>query len=120
MPNVIERAFNASSINRPYIRRWWHGRDAWGFVLNWGNRNSDPVWSFGIFHEPRRKVRPVAMTLTRVEEGEAGLRIVGQVLVDERLIARGIMSEGDSALGLSNVERTAYGHPAWRDSNAQG
>lgn len=44
----LVREWNWWPINRPQITRWWISRHDFGFVLGWGNGNSDNVWSLGI------------------------------------------------------------------------
>lgn len=44
----VDHAFNRSSINRPYFVGSFGG-GVYGLSLSWGNRNSDPVWSIGLW-----------------------------------------------------------------------
>lgn len=50
----VERQWNRSSINRPYLVRW-NDCCQWGVVLQWGNRNCDPVWAIGISGRRRHR-----------------------------------------------------------------
>jgi hypothetical protein len=40
-------SFDWSNRNRLYISREYINRHEWFVVLEYGNRNSDPVWSIG-------------------------------------------------------------------------
>ena len=44
----IYREWNTRSINRPYLNCYWADRHRAGWHLEWGNGNSDPVWSIGV------------------------------------------------------------------------
>lgn len=35
-------------IHRPYLVAWRNYRESWGLFLEWGDGNSDPVWSIGV------------------------------------------------------------------------
>ncbi len=45
---MLVRSFDWSNRNRLYLTREWLSWREWFFVVEFGNGNSDPVWSIGV------------------------------------------------------------------------
>lgn len=45
-------SFDLTEINRPHVRASWYDEEEFGVALDWGNGNSDPVWSVAFSFRP--------------------------------------------------------------------